>query len=82
MILSQSTGVVAVHHKASDVTKSETPAPPPPKYKVMYPEDASVRSRVADPDSIGSMDPDPESESGFGSGFRRAKMTHRSRKFF
>ncbi len=33
-----------------------------------------------DPDSIGSVDPDPDSESGSGS--RRAKMTHKSRKFF
>jgi hypothetical protein len=31
-----------------------------------------------DPDSIGSVDPDPES----GSGSRRAKMTHKSRKKF
>jgi hypothetical protein len=29
-----------------------------------------------DPDSIGSVDPDPES------GSRRAKMTHKSRNFF
>jgi hypothetical protein len=37
-----------------------------------------VFSRVADPDldSIGSVDPDSES----GSGSRRAKMTHNSRK--
>ncbi len=34
--------------------------------------------RVADPDSIGSVDPDPFPE--FGSGFRGAKMTHKSRK--
>ncbi len=33
-----------------------------------------------DPDSIGSVDPDPDS--GSGSGSRRAKMTHKSRKFF
>jgi hypothetical protein len=32
-----------------------------------------------DPDSIGSVDPDPYSESGSGS--RRAKMTHKSRKY-
>jgi hypothetical protein len=31
-----------------------------------------------DPDSFGSVDPDPYSESGSGS--RRAKMTHKSRK--
>ncbi len=31
-----------------------------------------------DPDSIGSVDPDPDSESG--SGPRRAKMTHNSRQ--
>ncbi len=39
-----------------------------------------VRIRVADPDpdSIGSVDPDSES----GSGCRRAKMTHKSRKIF
>jgi hypothetical protein len=36
--------------------------------------------RVADPDSIGSVDPDPES--GSGSGSRRAKMTHKSGKKF
>jgi hypothetical protein len=39
-------------------------------------------TRVADPDpypdSIGSVDPDPDLESGSGS--RRAKMTHKSRK--
>ncbi len=36
--------------------------------------------RVADPvsDSIGSLDPDPDSESGS----RRAKMTHKSRQKF
>ncbi len=33
-------------------------------------------TRVADPDSIGSVDPDPYSESGS----RRAKMTHKIRK--
>jgi hypothetical protein len=33
-----------------------------------------------DPDSIGSVDPDPDSETGSGS--RRAKMTHKSRIFF
>jgi hypothetical protein len=33
-----------------------------------------------DPDSIGPVDPDPDSESG--SGFRRAKITHKSRKKF
>ncbi len=37
---------------------------------------APVRTRVADPDLIGSVDPDPYSESGS----RRAKMTHKSRK--
>jgi hypothetical protein len=31
-----------------------------------------------DPDSLGSVDPDPDS----GSGSRRAKMTHKSRKKF
>jgi hypothetical protein len=31
-----------------------------------------------DPDSIRSVDPDPDSE--YGSGFRRAKMTHKSRQ--
>ncbi len=36
--------------------------------------------RVADPDSTGSVDPDPYSESGSGS--RRAKMTHKGRNFF
>ncbi len=41
---------------------------------------ACVRSRVADPDSIGSVDPDPDSESGSESGSRRAKITHKSRK--
>jgi hypothetical protein len=35
-----------------------------------------------DPDSIGSVDPDPDSESRSGCGSRRAKMTHKSRKFF
>jgi hypothetical protein len=39
-----------------------------------------AEGRVADPDSIGSVDPDPDSESGSGS--RRAKMTHKSRKNF
>ncbi len=45
-------------------------------------------TRVADPDSIGSVDPDPDSigsvdpdpESRSGSGSRRAKMTNKSRK--
>jgi hypothetical protein len=41
-----------------------------------------TRSRVADSDSIGSVDPDPDSESVSGSGSRRAKITHKSRKFF
>jgi hypothetical protein len=36
------------------------------------------KNRVADPDSIGSVDPDSES----GSGSRRAKMTHKSRQKF
>jgi hypothetical protein len=46
--------------------------PPAPSFVVI------VRSRVADPDpdSIGSVDPDSES----GSGSRRGKMTHKSRK--
>jgi hypothetical protein len=35
-------------------------------------------NRVADPDSIGSVDPDPDLESGS----KRAKMTHKSRKKF
>jgi hypothetical protein len=41
-----------------------------------------IKTRVADPDpdSIGSVDPDLES--GFGSGSRRAKITHKSRNFF
>ncbi len=39
-----------------------------------------TRSRVADSDSIGSVDPDSESVSGSGS--RRAKITHKSRNFF
>ncbi len=38
----------------------------------------SVSWSGLDPDSIGSLDPDSES----GSGYRRAKMTHKSRKFF
>jgi hypothetical protein len=37
-----------------------------------------VQCRVVDPNSIGSVDPDPDSESG--SGYKRAKMTHKSRK--
>ncbi len=40
----------------------------------------SVSGSGLDPDSIGSVDPDPYSESGSGS--RRAKMTHKSRNFF
>ncbi len=50
----------------------------------------SAAGRVADPDpgsgsvldpySIGSVDPDPYSESGSGSGSRRAKITHKSRQ--
>jgi hypothetical protein len=39
-----------------------------------------IRIRIGlDPDSIGSVDPDPDPESRSGS--RRAKMTHKSRKF-
>jgi hypothetical protein len=37
-----------------------------------------TKSRVA----IGSMDPNPDSESGFGSGSRRTKTTYKSRKKF
>jgi hypothetical protein len=37
---------------------------------------------VLDPYSIGSVDPDQESESVSGSGSRRAKMTHKSRQYF
>jgi hypothetical protein len=37
-----------------------------------------LSTRVADPDLIGSVDPDSEC----GSGSRRAKMTHKSRKKF
>jgi hypothetical protein len=42
----------------------------------------SVLSRVADPDSIGSVDPGPDPDSESGSGSRRAKMTHKSRQKF
>ncbi len=38
----------------SDVAKSETPGPPHPKYKVMYPKGASVRS-VNLPESAASL---------------------------
>ncbi len=34
------------------------------------------------PDSIGSVDPEPDPDSKSGSAFRRAKMTHKSRNFF
>jgi hypothetical protein len=37
-----------------------------------------VADPYPDPDSIGSVDPDPES----GSGSRRAKITHTSKKNF
>jgi len=37
-------------------------------------------SRVSDPYSIGPVDPDPDPYSKSGSGSRRAKMTHKSRK--
>ncbi len=40
----------------------------------------SVSGSVLDPYSIGPLDPDPEFEYGSGSGSRRAKMTHKSRK--
>ncbi len=41
-----------------------------------------LRNRVTDPDPdlIGSVDPGPDSESGSGS--RRAKMTHKSKRKF
>jgi hypothetical protein len=39
-----------------------------------------IPTRVSDPDSIRSVDPDPYSESGSVS--RRAKMTHKRRKKF
>jgi hypothetical protein len=39
---------------------------------------ARLLNSVSDPDSIRSVDPD--SESGSGSGSRRAKTTHKSRK--
>jgi hypothetical protein len=47
---------------------------------VKNPTDSSLSTRVTDPDqdSIGSVDPDLES----GSGSKRAKMTHKSRKKF
>jgi hypothetical protein len=35
-----------------------------------------------DPDSMGSLDPYPDSQSGSGSGSRMAKMTHKRRKMF
>jgi hypothetical protein len=38
----------------------------------------SVSGSGLDPDSIESVDPDPDSESGY----RRAKITHKSRKKF
>jgi hypothetical protein len=38
----------------------------------------NMQSRVSDPDSTRSVDPDPYLESGSGS--RRAKMTRKSRK--
>ncbi len=41
-------------------------------------EEGKIRVADPDPDSIGSVDPDSES----GSGSRRAKMTHKSRKIF
>jgi hypothetical protein len=58
-------------------------------YRIVHPSGLmGLKSSVVDPDpgsgsvldpySIGSVDPDPYSESGSGS--RRAKMTHKSRK--
>jgi hypothetical protein len=47
---------------------------------VQPPISSNIRSRVADPDSIGSVDPDPYPYSESGSGSRRAKMTQKSRK--
>jgi hypothetical protein len=49
---------------------------------ILSDKSCKIYSRVADqdPDSIGSVDPDPESESGSWS--RRAKMTHKSRQKF
>jgi hypothetical protein len=48
------------------------------KKKVASKMQGCVSGSELDPDSIGSVDPDPYSESGSGS--RRAKMTHKSRK--
>ncbi len=47
-----------------------------PSFKVGWIAIVSIRVADPDPDSIGSVDPDSEP----GSGFRRAKMTHKSRK--
>jgi hypothetical protein len=35
--------VDAIHHRARDITKSETPVPNHPNYSIMYPKDATVR---------------------------------------
>jgi hypothetical protein len=42
----------------------------------------SVSGSRLDPYSIGPVDPDPYSETGSGSGSRRAKMTQKRRKKF
>jgi hypothetical protein len=39
-----------------------------------------VSGIVVDPDSVGSLDPDPVTDSQSGSGSRRAKKTHKHRK--
>ncbi len=46
----------------------------------MDPDPDPGSGSVLDPYSIGRLDPDPEFEYGSGSGSRRAKMTHKSRK--
>jgi hypothetical protein len=36
--------------------------------------------RIRDPDSFRSGDPDPDSDTKYGSGSRRANMTHKNRR--
>jgi hypothetical protein len=43
-------------------------------------QEPGMPGRVADPPYFELLDPDPHSNYGFGSGSRRAKMTHKNRK--
>ncbi len=74
---------IFVHIHVIEIAELDA-APPLPGVQVDAVQDMAdhlkAGLRCPNPDSIGSVDPEPDSESGSGS--RRAKMTHKSRNFF